>query len=328
MADHDNSYKRMFAHADLVRDLLQGFVHEDWVEDIDPDTFERVTGNYIGPANEPRESDMVWRVRLRKDGWLYVYVLLEFQSTVDPTMALRMMVYLGLLLQDLLRQGVRTPSGKLPPVFPVVSYNGHPAWTAALDVADLVDPAGGGLEAYRPRLRYFLLDEAHLGKEDLAGRNVMSAVIRLEQGRGPDEMREVVAALAAWLDRPEKADLRRAIAHWIRHVLLPVRLPGVRIPEVEDLMEVRNMLEERIVDWTRDWKQSGMEEGRVVGRAEGRAEERQKFRAVVERLLEQRFGPLPAIARDRLQEIDSIERLVELSSHLSEAPSLAALGLA
>ena len=316
MADHDNSYKRLFAHADLVRDLLQGFVHEDWVQDIDPETFERVTGNYVGPGNEPRESDMVWRVRLRENGgWLYVYILVEFQATVDPTMALRMMVYLGLLLQDLLRQGVRTPSGKLPPVFPVVAYNGNPAWTAALDVADLVDPVGRGLEVYRPRLRYFLLDEKHLGTEGLAGRNLMSAVIRLEQGRGPDEMREVVAALAAWLDQPEKADLRRALAHWIRHVLLPARLPGVKIPEVGDLMEVRNMLEERVVDWTRDWKQAGIEE------------ERQKLRAVVERLLEQRFGPLPAIARERLQGIDSTEQLAELSSQISGAPSLAALGL-
>lgn len=183
---------------------------------------------------------------------------------------------------------------------------------------------------------YFLLDEAHLGKEDLAGRNLMSAVIRLEQGRGPDEMREVVAALAAWLDRPEKADLRRAIAHWIRHVLLPARLPGVRIPEVEDLVEVRNMLEGRTVDWTRDWKQAGIEEGRALGhalgRAEGRteggAEERQKLRAVVERLLERRFGPLPAIARERLLEIDSTEQLAELSSQISAAPTLASLGLA
>lgn len=230
-------------------------------------------------------------------------------------MALRMMVYLGLLLQDLLRQGVRTPAGKLPPVFPVVAYNGNAAWTAALDVADLVDPVGGGLEVYRPRLRYFLLDEAHLGKEDLAGRNLMSAVIRLEQGRGPDEMREVVAALAAWLDRPEKADLRRAIAHWIRHVLLPARLPGVRIPEVEDLMEVRNMLEERTIDWTRDWKQAGIEE--TISNA----------RAILERHLVSKFGELPAEAQDRLDAIDSLERIMELTLRLPQAPSLASLGL-
>ncbi|UTY56702.1 hypothetical protein HPQ68_05595 [Massilia sp. erpn] len=29
--------------------------------------------------------------------WLYLYILLEFQSTPDPWMALRMQVYIGLM---------------------------------------------------------------------------------------------------------------------------------------------------------------------------------------------------------------------------------------
>jgi len=33
MADHDHSYKLLFSHAALVRDLLQGFVLESWVAD-------------------------------------------------------------------------------------------------------------------------------------------------------------------------------------------------------------------------------------------------------------------------------------------------------
>jgi len=28
---HDRSYKRLFSHPELVRDLLTGFVHEEWV---------------------------------------------------------------------------------------------------------------------------------------------------------------------------------------------------------------------------------------------------------------------------------------------------------
>ncbi|MEX1058175.1 MAG: Rpn family recombination-promoting nuclease/putative transposase [Natronospirillum sp.] len=66
-------------------------------------------------------------VRVRwGDQWLYVYLLLEFQSTVDPYMAVRIMTYLGLLYQYLVRQGELTPAGKLPPVLPVVLYNGQP----------------------------------------------------------------------------------------------------------------------------------------------------------------------------------------------------------
>jgi len=31
MGDHDHSYKMLFGHAELVRDLLSGFVQEDWI---------------------------------------------------------------------------------------------------------------------------------------------------------------------------------------------------------------------------------------------------------------------------------------------------------
>ena len=43
--------------------------------------------------------------------------------------------------------------------------------------------------------------------------------------------------------------------------------------------------------------------------------------------LEKRFGPLPEAARQRVQAIDSFQRLVELTSRIATAPSLAALGL-
>ncbi|HAB08131.1 MAG TPA: transposase, partial [Alcanivorax sp.] len=45
-----------------------------------------------------RHGDAVWRIRWGEE-WLYVYLLLEFQSSVDRFMALRIMVYTGLLHQ-------------------------------------------------------------------------------------------------------------------------------------------------------------------------------------------------------------------------------------
>lgn len=33
-ADHDNSYKLLFSHPQMVEDLLRGFVHEDWITTV------------------------------------------------------------------------------------------------------------------------------------------------------------------------------------------------------------------------------------------------------------------------------------------------------
>ena len=115
MADHDNSYKLLFSHAEMVADLLRGFIREDWVRKLDFASLEKVNAGYVSDGMRGRESDVVWRLRWKGSGqWIYVYLLLEFQSTVDPFMAVRVMTYLGLLYQDLIRNRELTPSGKLP----------------------------------------------------------------------------------------------------------------------------------------------------------------------------------------------------------------------
>lgn len=331
MPDHDNGYKNLFSHASMVADLLKGFVHEDWIEGLDLSTLERVNASYVTGDLRSRESDVVWRARWGGDQWIYIYILLEFQSTVDPSMALRVLAYVALLYQDLQKEGVRTASGKLPPVLPIVAYNGKPIWSATREVADLIEVVPGFLEQYRPRLSYFLLDEGRVGEADLAQQNVVAALLRLERSRGPEDVRHMIEVLLAWLAGAEHADLRRDFAVWIRQVLLPARLPGVQVPEVEDLKEVKSMLAERVVEWTREWEQEGVEKGMAKGIEKGiekgRLESLEKGRATLVRLLEERFGPLPASALGRLQEIDSVEQLIDLGVRTAEAGSLDALGL-
>ncbi|MDY0072346.1 MAG: Rpn family recombination-promoting nuclease/putative transposase [Thauera sp.] len=61
--------------------------------------------------------------------------MIELQRKTDRFMALRLLVYVGLLYQDLLRQGQIKPRGLLPPVLPIVLYNGKPRWHAPQQLA-------------------------------------------------------------------------------------------------------------------------------------------------------------------------------------------------
>jgi hypothetical protein len=45
--DHDASYKNLFSHPQMVQDLIQGFIHEPWVRDIDFSTLETAGSEYI-----------------------------------------------------------------------------------------------------------------------------------------------------------------------------------------------------------------------------------------------------------------------------------------
>jgi len=147
------------------------------------------------------------------------YLVLEFQSEPDPWMALRMLVYVGLLAQDLVKRG-ELVQGRLPPILPLVLYNGLPEWNAARDVNDLFAPSPRGLEAYRPRMLYHLTDEARLKLHPAESvRNATEALFRLEQGRTPDDLRRVIQALERMLQDPELVELRRSFTAWLKSLL-------------------------------------------------------------------------------------------------------------
>jgi predicted transposase YdaD len=85
MGNHDTGYKKLFSHPEMVEDLLRGFVKEDWVQELDFSTLTREFNSYVSEELRERHDDMVWRVRFR-GRWLYLYLLLEFQSRPDPWM--------------------------------------------------------------------------------------------------------------------------------------------------------------------------------------------------------------------------------------------------
>lgn len=194
-----------------------------------------------------------------------------------------------------------------------------PGWRAAQDVAALIEEMPGAFDRHRPRLEYILLDAQRMADGKLQLQNVAAAMIRLEKSREPQEVGRVVETLLYWLQGPEDAELKRSFASWLGQVLLPARMPGVEVPELSDLQEVRSMLAENAFTWTEAWKQEGHEEGR--------RETLRQFQEILGRQLEKRFGPLSEGARSRLEAIDSVQTLGELISRGATARSLDELGL-
>jgi predicted transposase/invertase (TIGR01784 family) len=301
---HDQSYRQLFSHAHMVEELLRGFVDEDWVDRLDYTTLEPAKGSYVSDDLKGRCDDAVWRIKLKQDDqWLYLYLLLEFQRRNDPWMALRIMVYVGLLYQDLIKTGVvgrkKGQLRKLPAVLPMVIYNGKTRWTAAVDVHDLIEPVPEPLSRYVPTQTYWLLDEGRTGEEALPPtENTFAEVVRLENSPDPAAMQEVIARLTRRLASPEHNSLRIALTTWIKKVLLKKKLLNDDTLEINDLDEVTTMLEERMEQWSQKLRQEGKIEGRIEGKIEGKIEGEA---AVLERLLFKRFGPLTKATEQKLK---------------------------
>jgi len=321
---HDTGYKNFFSNSEMVGSLLRDFVPEKLLGKMDLSTLERCFSSYVTDDLRERYDDIIWRVKWKKDNkdsqeesWFYIYLLLEFQSSVDPWMAIRILGYMALLWQDLIREGSIRSGDKLPPVFPIVLYNGGSKWTAARDVADLLMPLPAPLAAYQPRQKYFLIDEGRIPEEELTASNgLVSLLVRLERVKTHEEMLPVVDALILRLQDHKYDSLRRAFAIWVNRVAQRAGIIG-EDKAISSLQEVRTMLMERAAQWKGEYIQQGV----LIGEARG---ESKGVRLALCDLLESRFGMLPEAVSSSVNEITDTQKLLSLNRSALQTASLEA----
>ena len=334
--DADTTYKTILSHAVMVEELLRWLVAERHgmhalVDALDFSTLARMHEQSVSDgavALRRHSNDMVWRVNLREHGeddapapaghtgrsasppggddaepeasgpWLYLVVMLEFQSTVDYLMPLRIRNYVDNFYMEQWRGRRFRSTDRLAPVLPVVLYIGNARWTAAARVIDLVTPqatqdgsaersaawatqAGGGTSGapWRadPRFAgdgYVLLDSVRVRPEDLSHDNAAALLAGLERP-SEETSAELLAALNWRLRARELRGLKKVMFAWV--AWQAKRRMGLEL-EVEDMMEadrledygdVEAYFAARIQARKEEHRAEGREAGREAGRAEG-----------------------------------------------------------
>ena len=279
---HDTGYKELFSHPEFVQQSIEGFAPAEISGLMDFRTLKNHSGNYITPLFEEKFEDVVWSVDIT---WkevpqqVYLYILLEFQSRVDHTMPIRLMHYVACFYDHLLKTRVTTPGGGLPPVFPVVLYNGSQRWTAEQDVYEMVQPEPPGfLRVYQPHLRYYLVDEGRYTEEELGLRQTpLSGVFGVENaGHSWEALQQAVDRVVAIIQSdPNKDRTDRIITRWLKRHLTRLGA-GIHLNQLDSLVEDRDMLAENLENLVKKERLEGRDEGREEGREEGQHEARKE----------------------------------------------------
>jgi len=220
----DNGYALLFSQPRMVRDLLRGFLPEEWIGWLDPGTLERRDGD--GSRPDRPDGYLIWRLRWQ-GGSDWVYLLLKAQAEEDPFAALHLELCRGLFYRALLRRR-RGPVGttRLPALLPVVLYGGEAPWSAPRDARELFLPLLPSLQKHVPQTRYLLLDAANDLIPAAAGTdNLVSLLCELERSRTAEEVDPLLTRLAALLAVSNDEPLRRAWSAFLGRFFLPRRFP-------------------------------------------------------------------------------------------------------
>ncbi len=294
---HDSGYKYLFSHAELVQELLETFAPPGVSELLDYTTLRLENGNYVTPAMKPRADDLVWSVELQGRR-IYLYLLLEFQSTPDDTMPMRMLQYVAALYDHLLRSKAVDIADGLPPVLPIVLYNGDARWRQSSELYALIRPHPPVLKPFQPQLKFWLLDEGAFAAAELEDmQRVMAAIFCFEHTPDTAAAKRAIRNLAdAIAKSPFKQRLDRVLARWVKY-RLKSRMPGLATPDAEELTKGMHMLETNIDRWEAQAIARGMQQGIQQGVQQGM----QLGEALLlQRQLTRRFGELPATQQARL----------------------------
>lgn len=298
----------------MVEQLVRDFVPQAMAAGVDFAGVDRVSAKFHHTGSGlRREGDVIWRLPTRDGESIYLYLLLEFQSRPDRWMAVRSLIYQGLLWQDIVAgDGART-DGRLPPVLTVVLYNGARPWSVATNVTSLIAlPADSSLWSWQPRACYHLLDMGRFPGSELARRDTLAALLfQLEQPQNPVELAALITTVIGWFrSHPSYGDLRRLFAELVGQAMAGV---GIVDSVPTDLQEMQTMLATLGEEWRRQWREEGLAEGRAAGQAH-----------LLTRLLVRRFGSLPTAAQQRIAAA-SLDQLDQWADRVLDAPTLDAV---
>jgi len=176
---HDRGYQLLFSNPILFRQLLESFVKAPWVAQLDFDSCEKLNKSFISKEYEKRESDLIYKIRWREQT-AYIVILVEFQSTVQRFMAIRIWRYLAEFYTDWIETHQPSRHEKLPPVFPIMLYNGDSKWTAPDNIADLIEN-NEQLGEFALQFKYLKIVENEFSVEQLlAIGNIVSTLFLAE----------------------------------------------------------------------------------------------------------------------------------------------------
>lgn len=265
---HDTGYKELFSYPEFVQQLIEGFAPADIAKLMDFSTLKSHSGNYITPLFEEKIEDVVWSVEVTWEGVtqrVFLYILLEFQSSVDRTMPIRLLHYAACFYSELLKQKIITPGQGLPPVFPVVLYNGSERWTAPLDIFEMITPEPPDfLKIYQPHLRYYLVDEGRYTDQQLGlVQTPLSGVFSVENaGESWETLQRAVDRIVTIIKTdPNKERIDKVITRWIKRHLQRLGAE-VNLEQLNSLVEDKDMLAENLENLVQKERQQGRQEGR------------------------------------------------------------------
>ncbi len=140
----DRSARWLFQNKENVRGLLE-IIANDLVDLIDFNQLVPINRSFIAETLREQEADILFRVPFKSRSGtdsVLIYILIEHQSSFDPTMGFRVLFYMMIWdaeRREAANRKVPRSELRLPPILPIVFYTGDQHWGTELTLKTIMD---------------------------------------------------------------------------------------------------------------------------------------------------------------------------------------------
>jgi len=304
---HDKLFKEAFSRRDMAVGFFQNYLPAEIASRLDWETLHLESGKFTDEVLRGSESDLLYTVQIDQHPAL-LYCLFEHQSSPDAWMLLRLLRYILRIRDQFLKQ--HPDASKLPPILPIVLYQGGDAWTADTSLSSLID-IPDGLATYQPDFRHLLVDLNDIEADDLQGTASLRTILlalKSSRLRKQQEFHLLVRLLAA-------------IIHVDPALIRSVMLYLYSVDNDTDITEYIKQAEAINQPRLQEEIMTIAEKLRKEGRQEGRQEE---LREDIKYVLDERFGECSYAIIEGLSMLDDVTQLRALLRQAVRIESLAA----
>ncbi len=163
---HDHLFRTVFSDPEDATGLLQAYLPARVVRSLRWSTLAVQDGRFVDERLRELESDLLFAVERETGSAMWLYVLLEHQSTPDRWMRLRLLTYCC-RVWDRDRQR-RASDATLRPILPVVFFQGRQGWPHPTGFTTLF-PEEDRHWPWGPQFEHILIDQAAIGPEEVRG---------------------------------------------------------------------------------------------------------------------------------------------------------------
>ena len=164
---HDMMVRAVLSDVTEASSFLQAHLPDEVSRELNWSTLRLIEGSFVDEDLRGSEADLLYEVeRVSSQDAVWVYILIEHQSTPDRWMRFRLLKYCCHIWDQSFRD--QPEQRDLRAIVPLVFYQGERRWTYSREFADLFAESVRDWPGV-PRFAHELIDQSGMRPEDVQG---------------------------------------------------------------------------------------------------------------------------------------------------------------